>query len=179
MIERIHTEKSMFFDKIFFHYECYSILLSERTTYICTMLKQFAPKSVFFSLLLSIGLMTSCNSDDVGGNLYTFKEQLMGQYLQGDTTFSEFAKLIEMTKIKGLLNSYGSYTCFAPTNTAMRTFYTLKGKQMLEDFSEDSLKQLAYDHIINGTASPPSSPRIRRSSCFTPHWKQQAWSIPS
>ncbi len=114
------------------------------------MLKRIVLKSTFFSLLC-IGLLTSCNSDDVGGNLYTFKEKLLGQYLESDTTFSEFAKLIEMTKIKGLVNSYGSYTCFAPTNKAMRTFYKFKGKNALEDFTPDSLKQMAFDHIINGT----------------------------
>ena len=150
MIERIQAEKSMFFDKIFFQNECYSILIWYRTTYICIMKKRIVSKTALFAMLLSIGLLTSCNSDDVGGNLYTFKEKLMGQYLQADTSFSEFSKLIEMTKIKGLLNSYGSYTCFAPTNTAMRTFYKLKGKHALEDFTADSLKLMAYDHIING-----------------------------
>jgi len=102
-------------------------------------------------MALCLGLLTSCNSDDIGGNLYTFKEQLMGQYLESDTSFSEFYKLIEMTKVKGFLNSYGSYTCFAPTNEAMRTFYRLKGKQSLEEFTPDSLKQMAYDHLINGS----------------------------
>lgn len=115
------------------------------------MLKRIARKSSLFCLLLCIGMLYSCNSDDVGGNLYTFKEKLLGQYLESDTTFSEFAKLIEMTKIKGLVNSYGSYTCFAPTNKAMRTFYQLKGRNALEDFTLDSLKQMAFDHIINGT----------------------------
>lgn len=96
-------------------------------------------------------LLTACNSDDIGGNLFTFKEKLMGQYLESDTTFSEFSKLIDMTDIKGFLNSYGSYTCFVPTNEAMRSFYKLKGKQSLSEFTPDSLKQMAYDHLINGS----------------------------
>lgn len=102
-------------------------------------------------LALGMGSLTACNSDDIGGNLYTFTEQLMGQYLESDSTFSEFSKLIDKTQIKGFLNSYGSYTCFVPTNDAMRTFYKQKGKQSLEDFSPDSLKQMAYDHLINGS----------------------------
>lgn len=108
-------------------------------------------KTFFLNLIFCLGLLSSCNSDDVGGNLYTFKDKLLGQYLESDTTFSEFANLLVKTKVKGLLNSYGSYTCFAPTNQAMRSYYKLKGKQSLEEFSEDSLKQMAYDHLINGS----------------------------
>lgn len=104
-----------------------------------------------FILTLGMGLFTACNSDDVGGNLYTFKEKLMGQYLESDTTFSEFTRLIDMTHIKGFLNSYGSYTCFVPTNEAMFAYYKQKGNQSLEEFTPDSLKQMAYDHLINGS----------------------------
>jgi len=95
-------------------------------------------------------VFTSCNSDDVGKNLYTFTGTMMGQYLTEDTTFSEFEKLTELTKVKGLLNTYGFYTCFAPTNNAMRKFYKAKGKAKLEEFTSDSLRQIVYDHLING-----------------------------
>jgi len=95
--------------------------------------------------------LASCNSDDVKGNLYTFTEKMMGQYFEtGDTTLTEFNKLLDLTKTKNLLNTYGYYTTFAPTNEAMRTFYKEKGKKSLEEFPADSLKQIVYDHIING-----------------------------
>lgn len=113
--------------------------------------RHFFKKTLFVNLILCMGLLSSCNSDDVGGNLYTFQSQLLGQYLESDTTLSEFSNLIEKVQIKGLLNSYGSYTCFVPTNQAMRNYYRLKGKRTLEEFSEDSLKQMAYDHLINGS----------------------------
>jgi len=100
--------------------------------------------------LLSSIVFTSCDSDEVGDNLYTFTDQMAGQYINSDTTLSEFARLIEITNTKGLLNSYGSYTCFAPTNAAMHSYYKLKGKKSLTDFSADSLKSMAYDHLIDG-----------------------------
>lgn len=107
---------------------------------------------IFYTLILLFILMnlTSCNSDDVGDNLYTFKDKMMGQFIESDTTLSEFNKIIEKTKIKGLLNSYGEYTCFVPSNEALRAFYTLKGKKSFNDFPDDSLKLIAYDHLING-----------------------------
>lgn len=103
--------------------------------------------------LLLLTTTTACDSDDLEGeSLYTFQSKLVGQYLQEDSTLSEFRKLTEKTKLMGLLNSYGEYTCFAPDNNAMRAFYKRKGKKSLEEFTDDSLKVIAYDHLIDGFA---------------------------
>lgn len=51
----------------------------------------------------------------------------------------------------GLLNAYGKYTCFAPTNEAMFEFYKKKGISSLYDIPVDSVKKIVYDHIINGS----------------------------
>jgi uncharacterized surface protein with fasciclin (FAS1) repeats len=101
-------------------------------------------------LLSALGVLSSCSSDDVGGNLYTFTDKMMGQYMKDSADFSEFATLLDTTKVMGLLNSYGAYTCFAPSNEAMKKFYTLKGKKSLKGFTLDTLKMIAYNHIING-----------------------------
>ena len=101
-------------------------------------------------LLSAIGIFSSCSSDDIGGNRFTFTGKMMGQYLRDSTDFSEFTALLDTSKVMGLLNSYGAYTCFAPSNEAMKKFYKLKGKKSLKDFTLDSLKIIAYDHIIMG-----------------------------
>ncbi|VBB44744.1 conserved hypothetical protein [uncultured Paludibacter sp.] len=97
-------------------------------------------------------LFTSCNSDDVGDHLYTFTDKMIGEYLNDSSDYSEFVRLLDTTKVMGLLNAYGTYTCFAPSNAAMKNFYALKGRKSLADFPYDSLKTIAYDHIINGAA---------------------------
>jgi uncharacterized surface protein with fasciclin (FAS1) repeats len=104
-------------------------------------------------LVAALMILPSCDSDDVGGNLYTFTGQMVGQYLtdQDNDQFSEFARLLDTTKVIGLLNSYGQYTVFAPNNKAMQDYYKTKGKNSLSDFNMDSLTTIAYDHIINGT----------------------------
>ncbi len=104
------------------------------------------------SLAVFLIAMPSCDPDDVGENLYTFKDRMMGQYLKDTTIFTEFARLLDTTKVTGLLNAYGYFTCFAPTNDAMNMYYKEKGKNSLKDFTLDSLKIIAYDHIINGSA---------------------------
>lgn len=107
--------------------------------------------SLIFLTVIGTLLLSSCNSDDLATeNLYTFQNQLVGEIIQKDSSLSEFRKLAEKTKLTGLLNSYGEFTCFVPDNAAMRAFYQKKGKQSLNDFTEDSLKTIIYDHIING-----------------------------
>lgn len=101
--------------------------------------------------LSAIGIFSSCNSDDIGGNRFTFTGKMMGQYLRDTTEYSEFTTLLDTSKVMPLLNTYGYYTCFAPTNEAMKKFYVLKGKKSLKDFTLDSLKIIAYDHIIMGS----------------------------
>ena len=101
-------------------------------------------------LLFAMGIFSSCNSDQIGGNRFTFTDKMMGQYLRDSADFSEFTALLDTSKVMGLLNSYGAYTCFAPSNEAMKKFYVTKGKKSIKDFSLDSLKIIAYDHIIMG-----------------------------
>jgi uncharacterized surface protein with fasciclin (FAS1) repeats len=102
-------------------------------------------------LLCGFSFLSSCiDSDKVGDSMYTFKDKMMGQFIKDSTDFSEFATLLDTTKVMTLLNTYGSYTCFAPNNKAMREYYKAKGKSSLKDFKLDSLMIVAFDHIISG-----------------------------
>lgn len=106
-------------------------------------------------LLTIVFLFESCDSDDVKGNLYTFKEQTLGQYLQSrPETYSEFYRVLDTSHIIGLLKSYGTFTCFAPDNEALKAFYQSMGRPDLSDFSMDSIKQIAFDHLISGWNVP-------------------------
>jgi uncharacterized surface protein with fasciclin (FAS1) repeats len=106
---------------------------------------------VVMSLVTSM-MMTSCyDSDDIGGNLYTFKNQNIGEFLKQNTDeYSEFTKLLDTTGVLGLLEAYGAYTCFAPDNMAMRLYYAKHSKSRLADFDLPLLKEIAYDHLIKG-----------------------------
>ena len=88
-------------------------------------------KTLFFITIFSLATwLSSCDSDKLSNeNLYTFQSQLVGEIIQEDSTLSEFRKLAEKTKLVGLLNSYGEFTCFVPDNKAMRAFYAKKGKK--------------------------------------------------
>ncbi|NLO69403.1 MAG: fasciclin domain-containing protein [Porphyromonadaceae bacterium] len=116
--------------------------------------KQTVRKHLFIVFTLLVGgflFFQSCDSDKIlDENLYTFQDKMMGQFLTDSADFSEFARLLDTTNVMGLLNTYGTYTCFAPNNEAMKKYYTLHNKSSLSDFTLDTLKLIAYDHIING-----------------------------
>lgn len=106
-------------------------------------------KTATFVFAAMVLLLSACNSDDVGENYYTFTGETVGQYIQNrPDTYSEFTKVLEESKVMGLLNAYGEYTCFLPDNEAMIRFYKSKGKNSADDFTVEELKKIAYDHII-------------------------------
>ena len=101
-------------------------------------------------LAAAIFIVPSCK-EDIGDTYYTFTGETVGGYITNrPESFSEFNELLDRSGVLGLLNSYGEYTCFLPDNQAMINYYHSKGKNSLDDFSADSLKQIAYDHIIKG-----------------------------
>lgn len=106
-------------------------------------------KVLMITVLFLSGLVSSCLDEAL---IYkTFSKDMMGAYLTNNPgKYSEFENLLDTTKVLGLINSYGKYTLFAPNNEAMKEFYKSKGKTSLKDFDLDSLKKIAYDHIIKG-----------------------------
>jgi len=95
------------------------------------------------------GLFSSCL--DQAPALPSFTKEMMGQYLENrKDEFSEFSRLMDTTQVMGLINAYGKYTLFAPENDAMRAFYKSKGRTSLKEFTLDTLKTIAYDHLIKG-----------------------------
>jgi uncharacterized surface protein with fasciclin (FAS1) repeats len=104
----------------------------------------------FLLLICTVFLLHSCyNNDDVGGNYYTFKGELVGKYLQNRPYyFSEFNKMLDTAGVMGLLNTYGLYTVFAPDNKAMFDFYKSKGRYTLSQFPYDSIVIIAKNHIL-------------------------------
>lgn len=108
------------------------------------------------NLLVAIFLMSmsisfiSCDDKVDEENMYTFKTKTMGQYIEEEETLSDFATILKRSKTTGLLKAYGVYTCFAPDNNALKNYYEKKGKTSLDDFTDEELQLIAYDHLVNG-----------------------------
>lgn len=110
-------------------------------------MKRFTPFYVAV-LLLSVALFTSnckkanivsATTDDV--NLY--------QYLkQHDTLFSSIVKVIDKAGYNAFLNAYGTYTFFAPTNEAVKTYLTTHGKGSIEQLTDVECKDILKFHLL-------------------------------
>lgn len=99
--------------------------------------------------ILLIGFASSCKDDP--DTLGTVSKEMMGDYLTNrPNEFSEFQRLLDTTNVLSLINTYGKYTLFAPNNQAMKSFYASKGRKSLGEFTVDTLRKIAYDHIIKG-----------------------------
>jgi uncharacterized surface protein with fasciclin (FAS1) repeats len=70
--------------------------------------------------------------------------------------FSEFVKILDRTNISSYLNAYGAYTCFAPTNDAIKLYLTQIGKSSTADLDTAALKKIIRLHLIQDTLSTPS-----------------------
>ena len=107
-------------------------------------------KLVPLFLLVTL-LNISCLDSDPRGDLFTFSGEMMGEYFHNEEradVYSEFAKVLDTTQVIGLLNTYGEYTCFAPTNEAMKKYYARVGVDSYKDLSLDTLKTMVYNHVI-------------------------------
>lgn len=77
------------------------------------------------------------------------REQLAAEYIiSNPEQFSEFTKLMELTKLTSTLNLRGPYTIFVPTNEAMFEYYKEKNVNSLMDFPEDFRRQLLLNHVF-------------------------------
>lgn len=108
-------------------------------------------------LLCLLMMFQSCR-EDLQGTIPVINEELVGEYLENNPElFSEFTKMLDTTGVMGLLKAYGTYTVFAPTDSAIHRYYrTLKdddGNFTITSMSQLSLKDIkefCYNHIIKG-----------------------------
>ena len=105
------------------------------------------------------GMLSSCSDEPDASNFYTFKGQMMSEYLRGHEQFSMYAAVLERAGMMELLASYGALTCFPPTNDAMQAFLDEHlpkipndedrfGYQLIVDENEEIVGEEEY-HLLN------------------------------
>ena len=102
----------------------------------------------FFSLLL----FSSCSDDPAAENYYTFTGEMASNYLENrPEMFSEFTEILQRSGILGMLATYGTYTCLAPTNDAVNQYLLQHGYESVEDLSKEECDTISWNHIIPAT----------------------------
>mgnify|MGYP000165788136 FL=1 len=108
-----------------------------------------------YGLMLMIGLwmtasvMSSCSDEPDKSNFYTFKGQMVSDYLLSNQDFSEFSLILERAGMMKQMSAYGAYTCFAPTNEAINRYLSKKGVSSVNELSEADCDTIARTHLIS------------------------------
>jgi uncharacterized surface protein with fasciclin (FAS1) repeats len=106
-----------------------------------------------FTCVYSFTLSSCYDSDEVGDSFYTETKETVGSYLEAyPETYSEFTQAVEIAGLKDLLKTYNSYTCFAPTNTAMQAWYDSQEVASIAELPDSVVLYMAYSHLIAGKA---------------------------
>jgi uncharacterized surface protein with fasciclin (FAS1) repeats len=103
-------------------------------------------KIIFCSLL--IFAICSCVNEDFDQRFSTFEEETVSSWLEKNSDqFSIFYNLMVRNGLRDLLNAYGEYTCFAPTNEAFDKFFE-SHNTTADKLTDAEVREIVYQHII-------------------------------
>lgn len=120
---------------------------------------EFMPKFKNFSFLavvcLTLAASTQMSCSDVWseqhpGTYYVSTGQTVADFLEQDVEdrFSDFIKILKKAQTWGELDTYGDFTCFAPTNDAIRQYLDEKNLESVEMLSKEDCDTIAWNHLI-------------------------------
>lgn len=99
------------------------------------------------ALLITFMTALSCRKLAVVDNTTT-DVNITGYIENHPENFSEFEKVIKISKTSGFLQAYGAYTLFAPTNDAIAKYLQEINVSSVEQLGEAKLKDLVYLHLV-------------------------------
>jgi uncharacterized surface protein with fasciclin (FAS1) repeats len=83
---------------------------------------------------------------------FSYQEQnrsvLAYDMMKEDTSISIAIAALDKAKISPTLNTYGPFTFFVPDNGAFRKFFASKGKNSLNDFTDEEIRTIMVYHIL-------------------------------
>ena len=95
----------------------------------------------------------ACSDEPDAEHFYTYKGQMMSEYLLSNAQFSQYAAIVERAGMMKLLSAYGTYTCFAPTNEAIMAFLEGRGLSDISQLTDADCDTIARTHLVNNVFS--------------------------
>ena len=104
--------------------------------------------------MLHASCFISCvDNDDVPENMYRAEKVTAAGFLEANQEqFSDFTTLLKRTPYFSLLSTYGKYTLFAPTNSAISEYIKTHGYGSVENIPQQMCDTIARTHIIRDGA---------------------------
>ena len=98
--------------------------------------------------VLATATLTGCSDEPDSENFYTFTGEMASDYLRNRSQFSEFTAIVEKAGLMDLLSTYGKYTCFVPSDSAVNTFLASRGLSSVSQLSKDDCDTIARTHLV-------------------------------
>ena len=104
-----------------------------------------------FAAVVAMLMTISCWDEVHPGTYYTFTGQTVASYLEQDTVygFSSFIKVLKRAGVWGELETYGTFTCFAPTDEAFDKYLKSRNISSLDSLTYDQCDTICRTHLIN------------------------------
>jgi uncharacterized surface protein with fasciclin (FAS1) repeats len=102
---------------------------------------------LFFTLSCRKTQIVETTTDDVN---------IVGYLDKYPDSFSLFRQILERTETSAFLNAYGAYTCFAPTNSGVKTYLQYIGAASVEAADLNTLKDMVRLHLLEDTVQTGS-----------------------
>ncbi len=113
-------------------------------------MKNYAKLIKLTLLIITSTLMFSCSEDDS-----TIENGSLSEFFSKNPEFTNLYAALEKAELVETLNQGGTFTVFAPTNTAFAEFLSANGFADLEAVPTPLLKEVLLNHVLN--ARVPSS----------------------
>lgn len=101
--------------------------------------------------LMAIGVL-SCKDDIPEEYQKTAQKDMLSDYLKKHEDFSLFARIVEKAGKMDLFSTYGTYTCFAPTNAAVSSYLASHGFSSVEEIPNEECDTLVSTVTIASSA---------------------------
>lgn len=100
--------------------------------------------------LTSVFTTVSCFPDEVAQeSYYTFTGEMVTDWLNNrEENFSEFSEVLKKAELWDLLSTYGTFTCFAPTNEAINKYLQSRGYSSVSDMPKAECDTMAWMHLF-------------------------------
>ncbi len=108
----------------------------------------------FMLLALAVGglggqfLFSSCSDEPDSEHFYTFTGEMLSDYLANRPQYSDFRTIVDRANLMNLMATYGSYTCFLPSNEAIANYLHERGLQSVDQLSALDCDTIARTHIV-------------------------------
>lgn len=112
-------------------------------------MKTIMKMSLFMALIAVFMVTTSCSKDEEDNMDPQMNEKSIAQLASDDDQLSILVEALQKADLYDVLNASGSYTVFAPTNSAFTALLTDLGLNSLDDLTKEQLEPILLYHVLD------------------------------